>query len=190
MLHEKVRSDSPNTSETAPGEYKYSKSGWGKKRKRRLYLYRVYPPGSKPFLPSDEALRMLVATIPAVRFHKSARFSNRDFFFVYGANKNIFTARADARARELRKGFLRGVGALALPYREVPAYVQEAAREFLSSRGFVSVEWTGKQLIAYDMRNKRLEGRLVTEGIYWRPFREFERICRPILPFIYRAAPS
>ena len=167
--------------------YAFSRSGWGKKRKRWLHLYRIYPPADKQFLPSDEALRTLVATIPGIRFYKSARFEDRDMFMVYGANKNIFTARADRRGRELRKGFLRDVGIMALAQRTIPAHVQEAAEAFISECGFTQVIWNGSHATAYDRNGKRHEGLRIKGGTFWRPFRRFEHLCKPILPFRYGA---
>jgi hypothetical protein len=169
--------------------YKFVKSGWGKKRKRWLHLYLIYPPESSPFLPSDEALETLVATIPDIRFHGSERFSTGDHFYVYGRNRNLFTARADSREKSLRKEFLRDVEAMALESRDVPLHVMEASCNFLKICSFVSVEWDGTQAIGYDAQHKRFEGKRVTGGIFWRPFREFERMCKPILPFTYEAAP-
>ena len=123
-----------------------------------------------------------------MRLHKSLRFSDRDLFLVYGRNKNIFTTRAGREAREMRNAFLRDVGAMAQAERTVPKHVQEAAAAFLAECGFVQVEWTGTQAIAYNADDKRFEGRRVTGGIYWRPFRTFEHTCKPILPFLYKAA--
>ncbi len=174
----------------ASATYRFVRSAWGRTRKRWLHLYRVYPPAETPFLPSDEALKTLVGTIPDVRFHGSARFSDHDLFFVYGRNKNLFTARAGPTARAVRQGFLRDVASVSLKERPVPEHVQEASKAFLSDCGFVNVEWDGRQAIAYDKEGWRHEGRRVTGGTYWRPFRDFEHLCRPVLPFFYRAAPS
>lgn len=188
MLHERIEK-TPRTAAALKARYHFVRSGWGAKRKRWLHLYRVYPPASKPYLPSDEAIKTLVATVPGIRLHECIRFIDHDLFLVYGRNKNIFTTRAGSDARAIRNGFLSDVAAMAIDTRDTPTHVQEAAKTFLADCGFVYVEWNGAHAIAYNANGKRYEG-LRVGGTYWRPFRTFEHICKPILPFTYSAAPS
>lgn len=189
MLQEKIVRQSRRIARNDRASYAFSRAATGRKYHRRFYLYLIYPPASTPFLPSDEALKTLVGTIPDMRFLRSSRYADRDYFAVYGGNKNILTTRAKSPAREVRNSFLEDVASASLEERIIPAYVQEACQAFLSDCGFASILWDGKQAIAHDAEMKRYEGSRITGGTYWRPFRNVERVCRPILPFYLEAAP-
>lgn len=170
-------------------EYRYVKKSWGKKRKRFLYLYVIYPPKATSFLPRDEALKTLIATIPSIRFHACERFVDRDLLFIYGGNFNLFTTRASRKARLVRRAFLQRIAEMAEEKRVIPEHILDATRTFLAEHAFKNVEWTGKQAIAYSARGGRYEGQRVVRGELVKPFRTFERLCKPILPFYLEIAP-
>jgi hypothetical protein len=167
----------------------YSKKEWSRKRRRWLYLYLIYPPKHKPFLPSDESLLTMVGHLPEVAFIESNRFKDRDYFLVFGLKRNIFTTRADFVSRTIRRQFLCEIGQASTTERIVRPSTLEAANLFLAECGFATVEWNGRQLIAHSKDNERYESSRVRGGIYWRPFQILLRACRPELPFSYGAAP-
>lgn len=186
MRHERIKRAKVCPSRAT---YRYVKKGWGKKWKHFLYLYAVYPPRAVPFLPSDEALEALVATIPSMRFHRCDRFIDRDVLYIYGKNFNLFTARASRDARRVRTEFLERIAEIAEVERIIPEYIREATRTFLTKHAFKNVEWNGTQAIAYSIGGGRYEGRRVVRGELVKPFRTFEHLCKPILPFYLEVAP-
>lgn len=169
--------------------YKFLESKWGKTHTLWLHVYRIYPPANASFLPSDEALRALLATVPSMRFGKCVRFFDRDYLEVYAPNKNIFTARANAGTRQKRESFLRDLENGCMDHRDLPETVREAADEFMNECGFVNVQWNGHDVTAYTADGKRYEGRTTRSGNLARPFRTFERACNGSFPFFYEAAP-
>ncbi|MEK7602170.1 MAG: hypothetical protein AAB472_01680 [Patescibacteria group bacterium] len=187
MRHEKIARIAARPERA---EYRYVKKAWGKIRKRFLYLYAIYPPRATPLLPSDESLKTLLETIPSMRFHTCERFVDRDVLFIYGKNFNLFTTRASRDARRVRTTFLEQVAEMAEDVRIVPDNILEATRAFLSKYDFKSIEWNGRQAIAYSAGGGRYEGCRVVRGELVKPFRAFEQLCKPILPFYLEVAPS
>lgn len=121
-----------------------------------------------------------------MRLLRSERFSDRDLFTVYGRDKNIFTTRADRRARAIRAQFLAEVGMMAEATRDTPAHMIEAAAQFLADNSLCEVEWTGKKILACDWEGYRYETGLFL-GNKEKSFQKFKRLCIPYLPFLYKA---
>ncbi len=161
-----------------------------KERRQVQYLYRIHPPVSRPFFPSDETLRSLLQTLPDVHFLRCTRTRQYDRLYVHTFKNNVFNARAKRIDREKHAAFMAELGAHCSEESVIPQHVVDACRVFLSANEFVSVEWDGIQLIAYNADGYRYEWRIFHTPVgYGKAFRALYRICRTERPFIFGTAP-
>jgi hypothetical protein len=126
-----------------------------------------------------------------VKFLRCNRWNDRDVLCVYAANKNIFTTRATATARKIRKEFLEDVAAFSSSEPRIPIYLMELCHRFFLDAEMVYVEWDGTQAIAYNSSRNCFRGHLMTSdmnlGVL---FRTFERSCAGHYPFTFGAPPD
>jgi len=185
MLHEPIAA-ADDQSLRATSAFK--RSGYGKKRKRSLYQYAIYPPYEAPYLPSDEVLRGIIALFPDIRLWEIERFPDRDMFFVYGRKQCMFSTRASPELREMREEFLARIGQAASAERDLGPITREAAEEILAENDFVKIIWTGKAVVAHDNNRKTFTRQQLDRGQLRSRFRRLEAICRDEPPFILGAA--
>lgn len=152
------------------------------------FRYLVVTPTDKPFLPSDEALRILVGRYPRLRFVKSYRHVDYDTFLVRGVKDNFFRPIAAPEQQKLRRKFLRDVADIALEEREIRPIVLEKAKQFLERCEFKNMTWDGSQVIAYTKGNHRYESRRDSVGSLRREFRKIIHACKTEPPFFIGAA--
>ena len=153
------------------------------------YSYWIRPPKGRPFFPSDEALRTIIARFPRIRFLSCTRFIDHDVLSVRGLDDNLFRTIADLAQRKMRRAFLRCIGECALTARlGVRPNIAAAAEQFLAKCGYVNTTWTGMDTISYTKDGYCYEGRKINQGPHLIPTKRFKRICRGELPFFYGTA--
>jgi hypothetical protein len=154
---------------------------------KNFRVYIIFPPASRPFLPSREALLGLIGQFPEIRFRSLFQFPSRDFFEVRCRAKNMFNSR-ELSFREERDSFLAEVTAMSQGIRDISNYVTEACTSFVESTDYQGVSWNGRFMTPCIPGLSGSGLSMPSDKDLQCKFKELDRLCAFLPPFTFPAA--